>query len=538
MANQVPEFQGKRWALWALLLVFFLSVLGCPFDDDDDMDPPRDDEIQVKVTLNATGEIADIEYNGRHYQIDITGQGGVLDPASIDILNVNQVTQNGFPPGFSFPDGLITFKVTGLNVGDTISAVLTFPSEFPAGSQYYKVTDDGWVLYANAVFAGNQVTITLTDGLDGDLDALQNGEILDPGAPGLIDYGIPHFTVYPDKMLVSGTEVDLSRKGGGPWVGHTWINTANSRVGWYVQTRQLPDWLSVWPESGTGSAYMHFYVCYSSSSLGTTWVNVPISDTGGYTRNVKVGVNKRDPENLNPPFGSFDTPLDNSTVRSSIPVTGWALDDVGVDSVKIYNTTGGGQIYIGDAAMVEGARPDVANQYPDYPQNSQAGWGYMMLTNFLPNGGNGTYIIEAVATDYEGNQTSLGSKTIICDNANAVKPFGALDAPVQGGTASGSSYANWGWALTPQPNSIPADGSTLNVYVDGVYQGHPTYDQYREDIANLFPGYANSDGAAGYFYLDTTAYTNGVHTIQWTARDNAGNSDGIGSRFFTINNTD
>ena len=157
--------------------------------------------------------------------------------------------------------------------------------------------------------------------------------------------------------------------------------------------------------------------------------------------------------------------------------------------------------------MTEGARPDVARQHPDYPHNTQAGWGYMMLTNFLPNGGNGTYIIEAVATDYEGKQTSLGTKTIYCDNANAVKPFGALDEPTQGGTASGSAFVNWGWALTPQPNSIPSDGSTINVYVDGVYQGHPTYNQYRQDIADLFPGYMNSNGAVGYFNLDTTAYT-------------------------------
>jgi hypothetical protein len=39
------------------------------------------------------------------------------------------------------------------------------------------------------------------------------------------------------------------------------------------------------------------------------------------------------------------------------------------------------------------------------------------------------------------------------------------------------------------------------------------------------------------FYLDTTAYDTGVHTIFWTAADNAGNIDGIGSRFFTIENS-
>jgi hypothetical protein len=161
----------------------------------------------------------------------------------------------------------------------------------------------------------------------------------------------------------------------------------------------------------------------------------------------------------------------------------------------------------------------------------------MMLTNFLPNGGNGTYKIHAIATDSEGYQTSLGSKTIICDNANAVKPFGAIDTPSQGGTASGSHYANHGWVLTPQPNSIPTDGSTINVFVDAVSQGHPSYNHHRSDVAALFPDNENSDGAGGLFSIDTTTYHDGVHTIFWTAQDNAGNTDGIGSRYFTIDNT-
>jgi hypothetical protein len=246
-------------------------------------------------------------------------------------------------------------------------------------------------------------------------------------------------------------------------------------------------------------------------------------------------------QDLEEPFGSFDTPVHGSTVRSSIPVTGWALDDVAVEGVKIYREPvsgeGGDWVYIGDGVFVEGARPDVANAFPGYPDNSRAGWGYMLLTNFLPNGGNGTFTLYAVVSDVVGNEVTLGAKTIICDNVNAVKPFGAIDTPGQGGTASGRSYINWGWVLTPQPNQIPTDGSTINVYVDGVYLGHPTYNIYRKDIAALFPGYANSNGAVGYFYLDTTAYENGVHTIQWTVTDSAGNTDGIGSRYFIIRNS-
>jgi len=161
----------------------------------------------------------------------------------------------------------------------------------------------------------------------------------------------------------------------------------------------------------------------------------------------------------------------------------------------------------------------------------------MLLTNFLPNGGNGTYKLHAIATDLAGKQTTLGTKTIYCDNANAVKPFGAIDTPIPGGTASGSSFRNNGWALTPTPNSLPTDGSTIGVYVDGVYQGHVTYNVYRADIATLFPGYANTNGAMGYFDLDTTAYTNGLHSIYWVATDTGGNADGIGSRYFNVSNS-
>jgi hypothetical protein len=222
---------------------------------------------------------------------------------------------------------------------------------------------------------------------------------------------------------------------------------------------------------------------------------------------------------------------------SSIPVTGWVLDDIGVESVKIYRGETGNLVYIGDASFVEGSRPDVEGAFPDYPMSYKAGWGYMLLTYFLPNGGNGTFKLHAVATDSEGKSVTLGVKNITCDNVHAVKPFGAIDTPTQGGTASGTSFVNWGWALTPRPNSIKTDGSTIGIYIDGVYIGRPAYNVYRGDIAGLFPGYANTNGAIGYYSIDTTAITNGIHTIAWIVSDTGGNSDGIGSRYFTVQNS-
>jgi parallel beta-helix repeat protein len=318
-------------------------------------------------------------------------------------------------------------------------------------------------------------------------------------------------------------------------------NSGTGTLDWSVTDNV--GWLSVSPSSGTNSGTVTVTIDPSGLSAGSYTGTVTVSSINATNSPQTVTVNMTIGyvQDLEEPFGSFDTPVHGSTVRSSIPVTGWALDDVAVESVKIYRDPvsgeGGGRVYIGDGVFVEGARTDVEQAFPGYPNNSRAGWGYMLLTNFLPNGGNGTFTLYAVVEDGAGNEVTLGAKTIICDNANAVKPFGAIDTPTQGGTASGSGFINWGWVLTPQPNKIPTNGSSINVYVDGVSLGHPNYNIYRQDIAALFPGYANSNGAAGYFYLDTTSYADGVHTIQWTAADNDGNTDGIGSRYFTIQNT-
>ena len=67
--------------------------------------------------------------------------------------------------------------------------------------------------------------------------------------------------------------------------------------------------------------------------------------------------------------------------------------------------------------------------------------------------------------------------------------------------------------------------------------GHPTYNQYRADIANAFPGLANSNGAVGFFYIDTTTLANGMHTISWVVYDNGARGDGIGSRYFNVLNS-
>jgi hypothetical protein len=319
--------------------------------------------------------------------------------------------------------------------------------------------------------------------------------------------------------------------------------TGNTRTPWTATPSSSN--IAVSPTSGTGTGAIQISV-NGPGANGT--VTVAATGSVNSPQQVQVNIATVTPGS---PFGSFDTPIDKATgVAGAIPVTGWALDNIEVVKVDIWrepvpNEAAGsnGLVYIGDAVFVAGARPDVQAAYPALPFNYRAGWGYQMLTNFLPNtsgsgpSGDGTYKLHAIAHNKVGTAVDLGTKTITVDNAHASKPFGTIDTPGQGGTASGNAYLNFGWALTQNPNMVPLDASTITVVVDGQVIGHPIYNNFRADIATLFPGYMNSGGAVGYFYLDTTKLSNGVHTISWNVFDNVGHGDGIGSRYFNVFNS-
>ncbi|HEY3444517.1 MAG TPA: hypothetical protein VGK29_27445 [Paludibaculum sp.] len=304
-------------------------------------------------------------------------------------------------------------------------------------------------------------------------------------------------------------------------------------------------WLGVAPTVGQGLGRLSVFVVPSAlPPPGTYTRSITVNAAGATNGPIVLTVILTVKAATALPFGYFETPLDNTTgISGSIAVTGWALDDVGVKQVTIWRDPVGpepthpnGYVYIGDSLFVPGARPDVEAKFNTRPNAYRAGWGYMMLTNALPAKGNGIFRLHAIAVDEEGHSLELGSKTITVDNLHSVKPFGAMDVPAPGQTASGL-FSNSGWALTPQPARIPLDGSTVWVNVDGVNIANALYGQLRQDVASIFPGYNNSNSSGGQYVLDTTAFSNAMHTMAWIVYDNLGHVDGIGSRFFHILNT-
>jgi hypothetical protein len=332
-------------------------------------------------------------------------------------------------------------------------------------------------------------------------------------------------------------------------------NTTTPNGGWTASADQ--PWVTLSRSTGTTPAMLGIAIDPAQALLlpfGTSVATVSVASANPAegVRRIPVSLFVANDASTTAARGWFDTPTGSETYSGAIPVTGWALDDVGIARVvvsrdAVAGETPGTQIYVADAVRVRGARPDVARLAVTrreggqwltfhYPESQDAGWGYMLLSNALPGGGNGAYTLHVDAIEREGRTTRLGTRIVTFDNAHATRPFGTIDFPAQGGTVSGT-IVNLGWALTPAGKSIPVDGSTINVYIDGVLVGPVTsYNHARPDVTTLFPGLANSDGPGAQFSIDTTTLADGVHTIVWVVSDDAGVAEGIGSRYFTVQN--
>jgi hypothetical protein len=309
---------------------------------------------------------------------------------------------------------------------------------------------------------------------------------------------------------------------------------ANSIDCAWTATSNAP-WLTPINASGTGSTALNYNVAANPSASVFRSGTITVADK---TFTVIQGA-----AITAAPFGAFDTPNTVATLSGSIAVTGWALDDLSVSRVELWRdrvpgettaVAANGKIFIANPLFISGARPDVAAAFASYPFADRAGWGYLMLTQGLWNQGNGVYTLYAYAVDLENHYTTLGSKTITVDNANATKPFGSIDVPAFGQTMSGGFW-NFGWGLTPGSSCMITNGN-VQVGIDSQPLTPVNYGDLRADIAAAFPGFTNGGGAGGAYFIDTTTLTNGVHQIGWLITDNCGRAEGVGSRFFTVAN--
>jgi hypothetical protein len=535
-----------------------------------------------------------------HSSLVTFGQGAVLIGVAADgtvITGETTILRRGVPQALTAP----VFLTQPASVSAIAGQEATFTVSAPAASSFvWEVSTDAgetWTALADGGIYNGALTATLsvpvtTTSLSGTLYRARATNTSGTGTSGPARLEVVTVVARPDALrfsvVTSGTHGPIATVTSPQDIT---IATA-SGTGWTATVSQ--PWVQLSRTSASGTASMLVSVIDPGTPLYTGGLfdrtaMITVTPTGGGSP-IEIPVNLQVFSEgwVQVPWGVVDTPVGSATVRGAVPVTGWALDNVGIRHVRVYRACVSGEpsvncqtllgqslVYIGDAVRVPGARFEGGRSYPE---ERSAGWGYMLLTNMLPRtfpyspyGGQGQHRLWVIATDLEGHSVFLGSPILNVDNDAIAKPFGTIDSPGQGERVSGTIPV-FGWALTPDPGSgilIPTDGSTTVVYVDGIPVGLVAYNQCRgtvgnpvlggaycnDDVSNIFgvtspqaalttrtsnPSvYRNLDvgrGAIGSYVIDTSTMTNGLHSLAWSVTDSDGRVEGIGSRNFEVLN--
>lgn len=360
----------------------------------------------------------------------------------------------------------------------------------------------------------------------------------------------------------------------------------------YGETR--PDVQAAFPDV-SNSLYSGFHANIDATALvnGIHVLSVRAWDNQGASRDLgerRIQVINNG-QNL-APFGAIDFPLDKASLLCEttpdlaggfpspcspeecgpnlIPnyVNGWALDvgarlDAGQVSYvelmldgQILANSRTSCVQIGqDLINCYGLnRPDVARYYSGYVNADNSGFNFTFF--LLRNGGDpsgviaiyvptsnpgfpvlvgfttaGKHTIAIRAGDEDETVSQFGAMSvdILCDQTDGDQPaFGDINSPTNYQYIDGD-FQVFGWADDTQ------GVASLDLDVDGVVVGHPTYGLFRPDVPPLDPRVGTA--YAGFsFLLDTTTLSNGAHDIVIYVNDRIGHHTEIGRRKAVVNN--
>lgn len=189
---------------------------------------PDDQEVDESVDVNQNG-IADLlEANITSVNTvegqTIVGVETISDHValvSLKSLATDMIPDQTVKMGF----GLIGFKLYLENEVKTAVVRIHFSTQVPMGAQLYKyITDSGWEMYGNAVFAPDRksVTMVLEDGGMGDEDGVENGVIVDPTGLAYVD------AMTSDSATLSTGATST----GGSGYNHCFISAGIQDMGW------------------------------------------------------------------------------------------------------------------------------------------------------------------------------------------------------------------------------------------------------------------------------------------------------------------
>ncbi len=306
------------------------------------------------------------------------------------IFSITKTHTGNFTQGQA---GTYTVVVSNTGSGASVGTV-TVTETAPAGLTITSMSGTGWTCNATSCTRNNSLAAgTSYPAISIVVSVLANATSPQVNQVTVSGGGTPNVTTNDSTIIQGGTatfSLSVNRKVLNFGTSGTLVTSpqtvlvtiAGANASWTVSSNQSN--ITVNPTSGVGTRT--FQVTATAGPSGTVTVTAP--GATGSPQTIQVNVAAVTPTL---PFGSFDTPINNTAgVVGAIPVTGWALDNIEVTRVDIFREAVTGEpagtlIFIGTAVFSADARPDVAAGFPTYPYQYRAGWGYQMLTNFLPN---------------------------------------------------------------------------------------------------------------------------------------------------------
>jgi hypothetical protein len=208
-----------------------------------------------------------------------------------------------------------------------------------------------------------------------------------------------------------------------------------------------------------------------------------------------------------PLFGTIDAI--EPTAEGRIRVSGWAIDPNTSLSTYVDIQVDG---RFAGTFFANVNRPDVGRAFPQFGSNH----GYE--TTVEAGDGRHSVCVSAKNPGDPDSVVGLGCRDVTLSN----QPFGALDVVERTGPAIRAG----GWVIDPN-TTLPI---SVHTYVDGVFAGATNADEYRSDIASIYPQFG------GYHaYNAVVPASVGTHSVcVYAINVGAGSNIQLGCKTVTI----
>jgi hypothetical protein len=242
------------------------------------------------------------------------------------------------------------------------------------------------------------------------------------------------------------------------------------------------------------------------------------------------------------PFGQFGGKVGGGNAAAGLlPLYGWALDDDGVEGIDLLVDG-----VVDGRASYGRSRPQVARQYPGYPDSEHAGWVYQLdTTHYL----NGVHTITPQIRSRSGEVFSLKSQRFQFGNVtHALDPFGEVEFPkhqaeIRGRCNLADPNRRWsvvsGYALDPGVQVQDTGVGYVELLLDGALYANSNRDCFRlselglvncyglrrQDLVPIFPHLKDAPHSGFRFALDVgflvtgLGYSEGSHRLTIRAGD-------------------